>query len=265
MKYMMSCQHPITVLSEADEIKFEYRHKDRIDNLIKEDSVLCENIYIYITAKESAEGIDWDQLARYNKIFKLTLAFENLNIIQIGIANGFRSFWSYPVCTYDELHGLLNMGVAEVLVGSPLYFDIPQVKKVCEQYGTAELRLIANQCQNQNLPLSSAIYGTYIRPEDIPVYEQYVSHIEFITDTLTKEKTLITIYKSGEWPGNLNLLLNDLDYNIDNRLIESTFAQTRLSCRHRCQRDNSCHFCENMFTCYSALHDYYKKQKQTEG
>lgn len=254
MKYTMSCQQPLTLLRDADEIKFEYRHRARIDNLIEEEKVINPNIYIYISQNET--DIDWNELKKYNTIFNLRLAFENIDLLTTAIQNGFFSFWSYPIYTFNELRALLNLGVVEVLLGAPLYFDLPKVKDICAEYGAAEIRLIANECQNLRLPLEHPECGTFIRPEDVSKYEPYVSHLEFVSKDITQEKTLINIYKSGVWPGNLNLLLNNLNYNIDNRIIAEDFAEKRLTCRHRCQRDSSCHFCQAMFGFYATVQSH---------
>lgn len=50
----------------------------------------------------------------------------------------------------------------------------------------------------------TSIFGVYIRPEDIPYYEPFVSHIEFETNGLKQERTYIEIYKKDKiWPGSI--------------------------------------------------------------
>ncbi len=234
-------------MAKADEIKFDYKDKNRIYDLIEENEIINSHIYIYVPKEEE---IDWNFFNSLKESFNFTFIVENIDTITAVREQNYRVFWAFPIYTYVELRGLITMGVSEVLLDAPLYFDLPQVKEVC---GDVEIRLIANQCMNSNIPQQFPERGTYIRPEDIKIYEKYVSHIEFKTDSLTKEKTLIEIYKSGVWNGNLNLLLNDLHFNIDNRLFDVDFANRRIKCRHRCYRDDSCHLCSSQFMTYEAI------------
>ena len=128
--------------------------------------------------------------------------------------------------------------MSQILLDAPLYFNLPKVKKLCGE--NVEIRLCANKCLNNHLPHEHGICGTYIRPEDIDEYAKYVDHIEFNTETLSQELTLINIYQNKkEWPGNLNLLLNNLHANVDNRGLDflfnardddKYFAHKRISC-----------------------------------
>lgn len=115
-----------------------------------------------------------------------------------------------------------------------------------------EIRCQANQCYNKYLPCENGICGTYIRPEDMDLYEPFIQHIFFITDELQKERTLIKIYKEKKWPGNLNLLLNNLNYDIDNRAFDDRFVLHRLNCHHKCQ-ENRCNFCRNYFDLITSI------------
>lgn len=258
MKYMMSCRQSLVDLEKADEIRIDYKDKNRIYDLIKEDQVINKNIYIYVQRNQE---VDWNFLSSFKETFNITLAVEEIQTLAAGLSHGFRAFWSFPIYTYGELRWLISIGVSEVLLGAPLYFDLPQVKQVCGD--NVEIRLIANDCANGDIFFEHPECGTYIRPEDVEAYSQYVSHLEFKTNTLTVEKALIGIYKSGKWPGNLNLIINNLNYNIDNRSFNVDFANRRIKCRQRCLRDDSCHLCSSLFTTYTAINknkDWLAKQ-----
>lgn len=112
------------------------------------------------------------------------------------------------------------------------------------------------------MPYINGICGVYIRPEDVDIYEKYISHIEFITQNLEQERTLIKIYQNDKkWPGNLNLLLTNLNYNIDNRGFEllpgykeKEFAERRLRCAQKCQENPvRCRFCPTVFTLINTI------------
>ena len=241
MKYMESCRQTLVQLSRADEIKMNYKDIDRIRDFITDTWTCTVDIIIYIT-KEEQETVDWAMLKSYHEILSMTIAIEDTFFAPIVQQNGFKWFWSYPVSTFWELRGLLDLGVSQVLVDAPIFFEMPTVYEWCK--GKAEIRCIANQCYNKYMPRKDGVCGVYIRPEDIPYYEPFVSHIEFITETLTQERAYIRIYKDqGLWPGNLNILLPNFGIDVDNRGFDATFGKRRLTCRQRCQSTGRCRYC----------------------
>lgn len=230
-----------------------------------EENPITATLYFYIPRNEE---IDWDELNTFRQIFNIILAFEDANNIPIATEKEYKSFWSYPVSTYWELNGILDLGACEVLLDAPLYFDLKNVKTICKRKNNAEIRLIANECFSSYIKRNpkTGIYGTYIRPEDIEAYEKYVSHIEFITDSLEKELTLIKIYKEQKlWPGNLNLLLNNLGTNVDNRGFDKEFARRRMNCAQRCQNNGRCHFCHLIFSHINIIDRNRKYLDETYG
>lgn len=243
MKYMISCRHTLVELEQCDEIRVDYKDIARLADFIT-DKWKCEkDIYIYIPKDQL---VDWDNIGRYAELLSIYIAVEETAMIEEAHMRGFKTFWSYPATSFWELRGLLDLGVCQVLLDAPLYFDIPKVKEVC---GDVEIRLVVNRCVNSYMKRTNGICGTYVRPEDVYIYEPYVSHMEFDTgDDLRKEMTLLRIYKKdGHWPGNLNLLLTDLGENVDNRGFDEGFGEHRLDCRQTCQRNNSCHYCRSVF------------------
>lgn len=244
MKFMISCRHTLVDLEQADEIRVDYKDRARLEDFITDKWQCDKPIYIYIPRDQL---VDWDILQTYADILNMTIAVEDTNLIQEAKDRGYRTFWSFPVASYWELRGLIDLGVNEVLLDAPLYFDLPKVKNAC---GDIEIRLVVNKCINEYMKRKNGICGTYVRPEDVEVYEQYVSHMEFDTNgNLDKEMTLLRIYKKDHYfPGNLNLLLTYLGENVDNRGFDEDFGKKRLSCYQSCQRDNRCHYCRSVFT-----------------
>ena len=259
MKYMISGRHSLVELEKTDEIRLDYKDKARLADFISEDKKLDKNIYIYI----QDENIDWDELKSYAEIFNIKIASSNTMLFRIIAQNDFKYLWSYPATTFQEIQSLKLLGVSEILIDGPLYFDLPQVKTLC---GDIELRVVANKCFNNNLPLRNGICGTYIRPEDIEVYSEYIDHIEFDTQDLQKELTLLKVYKYDQnWPGNLNILLDNLKENVDNRAFRENFAEYRINCRQVCQRDERCHFCQSSFNLINAVDKNRKYLNETYG
>ena len=228
-------------MRKADEIKLLYKDKGRLRDMLTDPmgSEWDQDIIIYIPMNEI---VDWGEMNNYKDVFNLVFAVENTRDIQMVKDQGYKDvYWAYPVSTFYELRGLLDLGVTQVLLDAPLYFDLPTVKEICGE--DVSIRLIANKCFNNYMEHEDGICGTYIRPEDVDKYEEYVDHIEFAADDLRQERTLLHIYREQYWPGNLNLLLTNLKYNVDNRGFPADFADKRIKCAHRCQRTGLCHYC----------------------
>ena len=182
------------------------------------------------------DAIEWKKIQELNNICNLTLALEDLHMIPL--CKGIKYYWAYPITSFYELNGIVNMGVSQVLISGPLYFDlIPVAKK------GIPVRIVANVCFDNYIPRAEGICGTYVRPDDIDEYDKYVTTIEFVTDKLEKEATLLEIYQKKEWKGNLNLILTNLKFDVDNRGFPKEFASARVQCRQNCQRGGACHFC----------------------
>jgi hypothetical protein len=61
---------------------------------------------------------------------------------------------------------------------------------------------------------------------------------------LKQEETLLHIYKENKmWPGNLNLLIHNLYFDVDNRAIPKDFADARMGCGQRCWSSSGCRLC----------------------
>lgn len=252
MKYMQSCRQTLVQLSTADEIKMDYKDIDRIRDFVTEAWTCAVDVVIYIT-KEEQKDVDWNMLKSYHEVIPMVIAIEDTFFAPIVKQNGFNWFWSYPISTFWELRGILELGASQVLIDAPIFFEMPTVYEWCKEY-KAEIRCVANQCYNNYMPRKDGVYGVYIRPEDIPYYEPFVSHIEFVTDSLTKERAYIRIYKDqGLWPGNLNILLPSFGIDVDNRGFDATFGKRRLTCRQRCQSTGRCRYCRTQVELINAI------------
>lgn len=267
---MMSCRQPLVFLQEAQEIKVNYNDIKRLADFVTDEWTCEADVVIYLPKDQL---IDWENINTYKDNLKIVIAVEDTGIIPIVKDFGYKVFWSYPASSYWELKSLLELGVDQILLDGPLYFDIPRVKNICGE--GVELRLVVNKCYNNHLPRKNGICGTYIRPEDVEIYSNFIDHFEFDADNnLSKEHTLYEIYtKDKQWPGNLNILLTNLNADVDNRGFELSsltddfdekfFARTRLNCQQRCQRDNnsSCNLCNNTFDLINTLQEYALKEK----
>lgn len=237
MKYCVSGHQSKDVLQKADEIKLEYKDKNGLYNFI-DDPELRKKKFI-ITIPKETEDIDWIELEVFSSKINLVIALENIRYSRGCKDHNLKFYWAYPITTFYELRGLIYLGVSELLLGAPLYFDLERVK-----YEGKPIRLVANVCFDGYIPRPNGICGTYVRPEDVPVYEKYVDTLEFDVDDLKKEKALLKVYQEDKnWPGNLNLILTNFGENIDNRAIPDLFGEARTQCRQNCQSGGRCKLC----------------------
>jgi hypothetical protein len=106
-----------------------------------------------------------------------------------------------------------------------------------------------------------------VRPEDTAAYAKYIDTFEFRTfgeDWITKEATLLHVYKDNAmWPGNLNLLITNLNVNVDNRAFPTDFGEIRCNCGQRCERNGTCHLCDSTFLFVAQLKKEHNKRKNS--
>jgi hypothetical protein len=172
---------------------------------------------------------------------------------------GIKFYWAYPVFSWYELQGLIALHPCYISLTAPLSFSLDKVKKKTQ----IPLRICPNLAYDAYIPRRNGLYGTWVRPEDIVVYEQYIDVCDFLTDDLNKESTLLHIYKDNKtWPGNLNLLLSNFNINIDNRVLPEEIGTVRANCGQRCMENGTCHFCFQAISFADTIrHKHYEDNK----
>jgi hypothetical protein len=152
-------------------------------------------------------------------------------------------YWGFPVTSYYELNALVDMGACEIKLGAPLFFDLPTVKKMCN----LPLRIVPNVAYSDGLERIDGVCGTWVRPEDMDAYAEYIGAVEFEDCDLRKERAMYRIYAEDKaWPTDLGLLITNLNHTGTNRMIRSDASQQRISCGQRCQEGNGCRLCYRM-------------------
>ena len=108
------------------------------------------------------------------------------------------------------------------------------------------IRLIPNICSDGLLPRENGIFGQWVRPEDLSLYEDYVSVVEFNETDIQREQALYRIYHDDKaWPGEMKIIVKDFNYPCLNRLIPPTeLTEARLNCGQRCQEGGRCRLCQ---------------------
>lgn len=257
MKYSVSGRQPKSVLQRADEIIMRYEDIDRIIDYIVE---LPDKTIVYHIPK-GATDVNWTKLKTYNEQGKLILSLEDLHFAKLCVDNGFKFYWSYPITTHYELNGIIALGPSYLFLGAPLCFELDKIKKKTN----IPIRLCPNVAAPDYIPRENGICGQWIRPEDVAAYEKYVDVLDFISRDLTHEESLLHIYKENQsWPGNLNLLLTNFNFHVDNRGIPDEIGETRATCGQRCMTTSGCRFCETAVKFSEALrikHEKMRKEK----
>lgn len=257
MKYCISGRQKKSVLRQADEIKMQYKDKDRLIDYIEEFS---DKTFILSIPKEEQE-LDWELFKTYTEKVNFILCIDNLHLAALCNLHNIKFYWNYPIFTWYELDGILKLNPCYLLLNAPLFFDLKKVKEKTD----IPIRAVPNLAYDAYIPRDNGICGTWIRPEDIKIYEQYIDVFEFITDDLGKENTLLHIYKdNGAWPGNLNLLFTNFNINVDNRAILEDIAEKRIDCGQRCMSTSNCHYCETAIQFATAIRNKHYKDNTIE-
>lgn len=251
VKYCIDGRQPYSIMKKSDQIKVRYEDRDRIIDFVER----IPDKEIILELKEVPEVSDFATWRMYDEKFEnFYIASFNLALFDILNAEGIKWYWPYPITSYYELREVLTLKPAYVQIGPPLSFDLENVKKIA---GDVKLRLVCNCARPSYLPDEQGLpqfFGQFVRPEDVPLYDPYVDAFDFDSKDMKKEETLLHIYKDNQmWPGNLNLLIDNLNYNVDNRAIPEEFGKARVDCRQRCQSGGACRLCQRTFEFADAL------------
>lgn len=237
MKYCVSGRQPRSTLARADEIKMRYADIARVIDNLKD---YPDKTIILEIPKD--EEIDWDKIETLNKAEgNFVLALQDLNNAKKCNGNRIKWYWDYPIYTYYELQGIIALRPCYLWLSAPLCFDLTNVRKKTD----IPIRLTANLAFNGYIPRENGLCGPWVRPEDVPTYEQWVQCLEFETEELGQERTLLHVYKDNKnWPGNLNLLFTNFNINVDNRAILEDLGERRANCGQICMSTGNCHYCQ---------------------
>ena len=89
-------------------------------------------------------------------------ALEDINMYKECKLHKVKYYWAYPITSFYELEGIVALGVCQILIGAPLFFDLFRV----QSFGK-DIRVVANNCFDNYIPRENGICGVYIRPEDV--------------------------------------------------------------------------------------------------
>lgn len=242
MKYSLPNRMSLKYLKQADEIKIQESDWEKtIDYIVdypNAEIVLCVNSQL--SDKEEAFNTLLMYKEKSNNKFTLELGKLDNDIILRLKELEIPFYWKYPVTTFDELDALRFIGVSQVLIDGPLFFQMRNIKRF-----NIPVRVIPNVCYENYIPRENGLYGTWIRPQDQDLYEPYISTLEFKEDNYTKLEALFDIYsKDKTYFGDLNVLFKNFDFTtpVLAASVPKDMVKSRLNCGQRCSLGR-CHLC----------------------
>ena len=178
MKYTLSSRQTPEYLAKADEITVQYRDRNIIYDLVEKYPTAGINLVRYY--QESTQNlVDWNEIETFNTlaqgrlIIGLTLPEEVIEARQRGL----KYYYLAEARTFAELRDFLRLGVCAIKITAPLFFQMDKVKQICD----VPIRAVANIANlDAVFTRPDGVTGTWIRPEDVELYEPYIDIIEFV-------------------------------------------------------------------------------------
>lgn len=257
MKYSVSSRQQPEYLQKCDEIKVMWNDRNIIFDLTEKYPGKTINLCRYLI-HSNEDDIDWSEikkfktLARDNFVFGLTYIDE---IIECK-AHDIEFYYLEPIRSFRELQGLKLFGAKWAFIDAPLFFQMDKVRAV-----GLPVRVTANISIREAFPYVDGVPGPWIRPEDVAAYEPYVDTIEFSRVNLDQERALFRIYaEQKKWPGELGLIVQDINYLGTNRMIPPDLVEKRLNCGQKCMENGNCRLCWRILDLANPdlLRDYQK-------
>lgn len=248
MKVCLNSQCRQEYLAKADEIKIQYKELSKLIDYV--DIYSNATFILYTRNIPEDTKLSWEEIERSNRLCRGKFIFAATTAQQIHecIAREIEFYLDRPISTYEELYWLKRHRAKYILIEAPLFFDLENVKNICGIF--CSLRIAPNIAYySNNIPRTNGLCGSWIRPEDIDVYEELIDTIEFEDCDARKEEALYRIYiEEKRWPTDLNSLITNLDKSIDNNYIPNTFTQMRKNCRQKCFSGSLCSSCYRIAT-----------------
>ena len=135
-------------------------------------------------------------------------------------------FYAIPVNNFYDLKALVDYGCCDVKIDAPLTHMANKIEKY-----DITVRMSPNIAYYAYIPRENGIIGSWVRPEDTELYEDFVDIFEFENCDKRKEEALYRIYAEQKtWPGDLNNLITNLNFSTNNKLILPEFGIARTIC-----------------------------------
>ena len=225
---------------KPDEIKFRYRDRKSITTFPDEPTIILDCYDI--------KELDWEEIKRINILTKekLVLCVDNIKLAEEAKKHNIKWYLGYSISSYYDLNGLLALSPTYIRINGPLFFDIEKVKNKAKKFDVL-IRHTPNVAFSDGLSHWPGYSGTWIHPNHLYLYEDYIDVIEFEDCDAKKEETLYNIYINQQsWPTSLSVLISNLDISPTSgigRMITPEMTIARLKCRQICEAGGKCQIC----------------------
>lgn len=217
-------------------------------------------------SKVVIENIEYDDMDILTKLVRnvrdYVLSIRNFEMANKFIRFGFKVIIDYPCSDWETANEFIKMGVSEIIIDGSLGFDMQSIGRFKEKHNV-KIRVCPSKSNSIILKDYPNADSFFIRPEDTDLYEGYIDIFDFTLDTTDRDRqlTLYKIYLKKECIHNLSALISTFNIeDINNKMIQDTFAKTRFNCRHVCATPfGSCHFCERYFHVLATGIEFLKK------
>ena len=250
MRFCLRFKRDSKHLNTVDEIIINYKHEHiSIARFLKEHP--NQRIIIDCTNDFNSKEIHQLKLANpdlNNYAILLTLGKEASVEYDMLRSDGIPFFFDYHCNQWDDLYGLIDMGVSDIYITDGLGFELENVADVCTAFNV-KIRVFCNVCQS-TWKGTSTIHSFFIRPEDVDLYAHYVDVFEFFGElkTVTADMLYIIYSKDKKWFGPLKEIIVGFNSNLDSRYLSPNFAIKRVRCNRKCIKGGKCQ------TCFSIEH-----------
>lgn len=260
MKYCLNNRVSANLLKSCAEVKFPFGDRRAIPSFAEK----YPNADFILEIPVDTD-INWAEINDYNTVTggRVICCLRDLQMRSQCQAYNIRYYWGYAVNSFYELQALKEAGVCYVRLGPPLFFQLPDVRSL----GIA-VRAVPNVAHMGYFTRKDGIVGQWVRPEDVDLYDPYISVFEFEDCDIAKEEALFRIYGLQQgWGGNLRTLITNLDVDVSTNLIPKEVIKVRLSCGQRCQAGRNCALCHKAFNIAKPgrLQEYMDKRNEVHA
>lgn len=241
MLFSISYQSKIKKL--ADEIRCPYNQLGLLLKFMKENP---QKRYL-IELPNNIKQEDMDKAIKELEIIKsmvsdYTFSCHSLNSFKEMRERGYQAFLDLPVTDWELFNDLIEQGASDIWIDGALGF---QINALTRAKGSVKIRTVPNY---------SSVIGNmqpnsfFIRPEDLAKYQEAIDIIFFKEKDLSREELIFTIYKRGNFIGNIEDLIPVTREPTPNALFKEDFADIRLNCRQNCEvPGHRCAYCRTYF------------------
>lgn len=250
-------------LNKADELKIQFNPNDAtLPDFIEKYKDKSIVIDVRMRLNEGGDAIEVfnesgaiiisELNKKYNNI-KIMFAFEDKVSYNLAEQYKIPFFFSNKVGTLDEMHGLAAYYPTDIYICEELGFSLANIAPILHEKGI-KIRVFPNICQS-SFAETPSLYTFFIRPEDIPIYANFVDIFELVSDE-ERQSIIFKIYKQGKWFGKINEIIPSYKGELDNRHLLDNFGLFRSKCDKRCMRKlNTCGICAK----YMNIADSFKE------